>query len=111
MRIIELEKNKETNHSLVAMVREDFSLRQFAVCNDYNPSAKENEWWSSAEYFTSLEGALDYWYSRVLSLPTYGRLSAIASLLYEFSRNNEDANLEIFLEETLTDEEREYFEL
>lgn len=108
-----LELMKHGDRSLVVMIGEDGAARQYVVCYDYDVNGKENSQWSSGQYFTKLERAMNYWNERELHRPTYDRLSELATLFKDalLEDDAESAN-EYFIETCeMDDMELEYFGL
>ncbi len=90
----------------------DNKIQPFVVARDYDPSASENEQWSSGTYFASLiELAL---YVTYTEMPIgYQRMSEIASKAIDGLREDDEENAFNYLVEDsdldMTDEELEYF--
>jgi hypothetical protein len=113
MKAIQLSYNASTNYSLVVLLRDDDSVKEFVVCKNFNANAKEYEWWDYGHYFPTIEGAMNGWNMKVLDRPTYDRLSELATLFKDgLVEDDEETAMEYF-ENTceMTDDEMEYFGL
>jgi hypothetical protein len=111
MKAIQLSYNANGNYSLVVLLRDDGSVKEFVVCKNFNANAKEYEWWDYGHYFPTIESAMSYWNMRVLELPSYDRLSELATLFKDgLMEDDKEAAMEYF-EDTceMTESEMEYF--
>jgi hypothetical protein len=111
MKAIQLCYNTKTNHSLVVLLRDDDSVKEFVVCKNFNTNAKEYQWWDYGHYFNTLELALAYWHTEIMNEPSYERLSELATLFKDgLIKDDEQSAMEYF-EDTceMTESEMKWF--
>lgn len=111
MKAIQLSYDTNNNYSLVVLLRDDDSVKEFVVCKNFNANAKEYEWWDYGHYFPTIEGAMNCWNIKVLERPSCDRLSELATLFKDGLMDDDEETAMEYFEDTceMTESKMEYF--
>jgi hypothetical protein len=111
MKTLQLLYDKETNKSLVILLRDDETISEYVVCSNYNAKAKEYQWWSNGRYYPNIAMAMIDWNVNVLGQIPYDRLVELATKFKDgLLEDDEQSAYEYFDDECeMSDEEKDFF--
>lgn len=78
-----IELMKANNVSLVMLLRDDDTIKEYVVCSDYDATEEIYKQWSNGNYYWDLASALENYRTRAKNQPTYFRLNELMGKIIE----------------------------